>query len=117
MKDRYAPSAVELLRIVDETLDAYFALPVSQFHDLLQDLVNGLDIHLSTYATEAIGSCGKSFSIVICLVQCINEAIIVIFDETSLVFQLYFEVSLVSFLCISGVFHSFGHLVSTPEFM
>jgi hypothetical protein len=68
LKERYAPSAVELLRIVDETLDAYFALPVSQFPDLLQDLVNGIDIQLQNYATEAIGSCGKSYFTAICSV-------------------------------------------------
>jgi len=60
LKERYAPSAVELLRIVDETLDGYFALPVSQFSDLLQDLVNGIDIALKNYGTQAIGNCGKS---------------------------------------------------------
>jgi hypothetical protein len=53
---------------VDETLDAYFALPVSQFPDLLQDLVNGIDIQLQNYATEAIGSCGKSYFTAICSV-------------------------------------------------
>lgn len=64
LKERYAPSAVELLRIVDETLDAYFALPVSQFPDLLQDLVNGIDIQLQNYATEAIGSCGSKDALI-----------------------------------------------------
>lgn len=59
MKERYAPSALELLRIVDETLEGYFALPVSQFPDLLQDLVNGIDGALKEYATQAIGNCGK----------------------------------------------------------
>lgn len=61
MKERYASSAVELLRIVDEMLNTYFALPVSQFPELLQDLVNGIDNALKIYATQAIGSCGKPF--------------------------------------------------------
>lgn len=58
MKDRYAPSAVEILRMVDETLDAYFALPVSQFTDLLQELVNRLDVVLENYANQTIAPCG-----------------------------------------------------------
>lgn len=58
MKDRYAPSAVEILRMVDESLDAYFALPVSQFPDLLQELVNRLDVVLENYANQTIAPCG-----------------------------------------------------------
>lgn len=58
MRDHYAPSAVEILRMVDETLDAYFALPVSQFTDLLQELVNRLDVVLENYANQTIAPCG-----------------------------------------------------------
>ncbi|XP_024401007.1 protein unc-13 homolog [Physcomitrium patens] len=64
LKERYASSAVELLRIVDEMLNTYFALPVSQFPELLQDLVNGIDNALKIYATQAIGSCGEKDALI-----------------------------------------------------
>lgn len=69
MKDRYAPSAVEILRMVDESLDAYFALPVSQFPDLLQELVNRLDVVLENYANQTIAPCGTcSLNIIFAIV-------------------------------------------------
>ncbi|KAG8375593.1 hypothetical protein BUALT_Bualt10G0116600 [Buddleja alternifolia] len=54
-----APSAVEVLRIVDETLDAFFLLPIPMHPALLPDLVNGLDKCLQYYATKAKSGCGS----------------------------------------------------------
>ncbi|KAG5540705.1 hypothetical protein RHGRI_020815 [Rhododendron griersonianum] len=42
-QEGYAPSAVEVLRMVDETLDAYFQLPIPMHPALLPDLMVGLD--------------------------------------------------------------------------
>lgn len=57
-KECYAPSAVEVLRIVEETLDAFFDLPVSQHSDLLPDLVGGLDRTLQRYVFQTKSGCG-----------------------------------------------------------
>ncbi|KAL8153306.1 hypothetical protein V2J09_011066 [Rumex salicifolius] len=54
-----APSAVEVLRLVDETLDAYFQLPIPMHPMLLPDLVTGLDRCLQYYATKARSGCGS----------------------------------------------------------
>ncbi|GER25584.1 hypothetical protein STAS_01174 [Striga asiatica] len=54
-----APSAIEVLRIVDETLDAFFQLPIPMHPALLPDLVAGLDKCLQYYATKAKSGCGS----------------------------------------------------------
>ncbi|KAL8063316.1 hypothetical protein ABFX02_01G020000 [Erythranthe guttata] len=54
-----APSAVEVLRIVDETLEAFFLLPIPMHPALLPDLVTGLDKCLQYYATKAKSGCGS----------------------------------------------------------
>uniref|UniRef100_A0A0C9S5S1 TSA: Wollemia nobilis Ref_Wollemi_Transcript_18614_3809 transcribed RNA sequence n=1 Tax=Wollemia nobilis TaxID=56998 RepID=A0A0C9S5S1_9CONI len=61
-KEHYAPSAVEVLRIVDETLDAFFDLPVSQHPGLLPDLVAGLDRTLQRYVSQVKSGCGTKKS-------------------------------------------------------
>ncbi|XP_073129435.1 protein unc-13 homolog isoform X2 [Henckelia pumila] len=53
-----APSAVEVLRIVDETLDAFFQLPIPMHPALLPDLMTGLDKCLQYYVTKAKSGCG-----------------------------------------------------------
>ncbi|KAL3650800.1 hypothetical protein CASFOL_007203 [Castilleja foliolosa] len=53
-----APSAVEVLRVVDETLDAFFQLPIPMHPALLPDLVAGLDKCLQYYATKTKSGCG-----------------------------------------------------------
>ncbi|KAJ4749173.1 Gls protein (DUF810) [Rhynchospora pubera] len=53
-----APSAVEVLRIIDETLDAYFQLPIPMHRALLPDLTLGLDRSLQHYASKAKSGCG-----------------------------------------------------------
>ncbi|KAK9269018.1 hypothetical protein L1049_000786 [Liquidambar formosana] len=57
-KDRFAPSAVEVLRIVDETLEAFFLLPIPMHPVLLPDLMNGLDKCLQHYVLKAKSGCG-----------------------------------------------------------
>ncbi|KAI5586365.1 hypothetical protein BDE02_06G208100 [Populus trichocarpa] len=58
-QEGYAPSAVEVLRIIDETLDAYFQLPIPMHPVLLPDLMTGLDRCLQYYATKAKSGCGS----------------------------------------------------------
>lgn len=58
-QEGYAPSAVEVLRMVDETLDAYFQLPIPMHPALLPDLMAGLDRCLQYYITKAKSGCGS----------------------------------------------------------
>ncbi|XP_057478362.1 LOW QUALITY PROTEIN: protein unc-13 homolog [Actinidia eriantha] len=58
-QEGYAPSAVEVLRIIDETLDAYFQLPILMHPALLPDLMAGLDRCLQYYITKAKSGCGS----------------------------------------------------------
>uniref|UniRef100_A0A6M2EKY5 MHD1 domain-containing protein n=1 Tax=Populus davidiana TaxID=266767 RepID=A0A6M2EKY5_9ROSI len=57
-KERFAPSAVEVLRSVDETLEAFFLLPIPMHAVLLPDLVTGLDRCLQNYILKAKSGCG-----------------------------------------------------------
>ncbi|KAJ7523187.1 hypothetical protein O6H91_18G041000 [Diphasiastrum complanatum] len=57
-REQYASSAVELLRIVDETSDAFFKLPVSQNLELLQDFSVVLDGALYQYVHLVVVGCG-----------------------------------------------------------
>ncbi|KAK6912746.1 hypothetical protein RJ641_022347 [Dillenia turbinata] len=57
-KDGFAPSAVEILRIIDETLDSFFQLPIPMHPAILPDLIVGLDRCLQYYATKAKSGCG-----------------------------------------------------------
>ncbi|KAL5697608.1 hypothetical protein ACHQM5_028733 [Ranunculus cassubicifolius] len=56
--EKFAPSAVEVLRIIDETLDAFFLLPILTHQALLPDLVAGLDRSLLQYITKTKSGCG-----------------------------------------------------------
>ncbi|KAE9587055.1 hypothetical protein Lalb_Chr23g0269631 [Lupinus albus] len=56
---RCAPSAVEVLRIVNETLDAFFQLPIPMHPALLPEVINGLDRCLQHYIAKAKSSCGS----------------------------------------------------------
>ncbi|KAL5558666.1 hypothetical protein UlMin_034877 [Ulmus minor] len=58
-EDGYAPSAIEVLRIFDETLEAYFQLPIPMHPALLPDLITGLDRSLQYYITKAKSGCGS----------------------------------------------------------
>ncbi|MCD7465643.1 hypothetical protein HAX54_001662 [Datura stramonium] len=55
----FAPSAVEVLRIIDETLDAFFQLPIPMHPALLPDLMGGLDRCLQYYVSKAKSGCGS----------------------------------------------------------
>ncbi|KAJ9167868.1 hypothetical protein P3X46_019458 [Hevea brasiliensis] len=57
-KERFAPSAVDVLRIVDETLDAFFLLPIPMHPTLLPDLITGLDRCLQNYVLKTKSGCG-----------------------------------------------------------
>ncbi|XP_065024068.1 protein unc-13 homolog [Musa acuminata AAA Group] len=57
-KENRSPSSVEILRMVDETLDEYFDLPIPMHAVLLPDLLKGLDRSLQHYASEAQSGCG-----------------------------------------------------------
>ncbi|XP_073276051.1 protein unc-13 homolog [Primulina huaijiensis] len=73
-----APSAVEVLRIVDETLDAFFQLPIPMHPALLPDLMTGLDKCLQYYVTKAKSGCCGSRNTYIptmpALTRCTTEA-------------------------------------------
>ncbi|KAJ9688334.1 hypothetical protein PVL29_014167 [Vitis rotundifolia] len=57
-KERFAPSAVEVLRIIDETVEAFFLLPIQIHPVLLPDLLTGLDRCLQQYISKAKSGCG-----------------------------------------------------------
>jgi hypothetical protein len=54
-----APSAVDVLRMVDETLEAFFLLPILLHPVLLPELTSGLDKCMQHYVSKAKSSCGK----------------------------------------------------------
>ncbi|KAL4342403.1 hypothetical protein GQ457_08G003890 [Hibiscus cannabinus] len=58
-QEGFAPSAVEILRIIDETLDAFFQLPIPTHPALLPDLMVGLDKCLQYYTIKAKSGCGS----------------------------------------------------------
>ncbi|KAK1289039.1 hypothetical protein QJS10_CPB18g01053 [Acorus calamus] len=57
-KESVAPSCVEILRVVSETLDAFFQLPILVHQALLPDLVSGIDKSLQGYIYKAKSGCG-----------------------------------------------------------
>ncbi|KAK1315502.1 hypothetical protein QJS10_CPA06g00779 [Acorus calamus] len=57
-KESVAPSCVEILRVVSETLDAFFQLPILVHQALLPDLVIGIDRSLQGYIYKAKSGCG-----------------------------------------------------------
>jgi len=57
-KHNFALSAVDVLRIVDEALDAFFRLPISMHPILLPDLVSGLDRSIQQYVSRVKTGCG-----------------------------------------------------------
>ncbi|XVE98107.1 hypothetical protein REPUB_Repub03eG0076800 [Reevesia pubescens] len=63
-KEHFAPSAVEVLRIVDEALEAFFLLPISMHAMLLPDLTTGIDRCLQHYISKAKSGCGTRSSFV-----------------------------------------------------
>nr|GMD39180.1 protein unc-13 homolog [Ipomoea batatas] len=58
-KERVAPSGVEALRVIDETLEAFFLLPIPMHPALLPELLNGLDRCLQNYIFNIKSGCGS----------------------------------------------------------
>lgn len=54
-----APSSVDVLRMVDETLEAFFLLPILLHTVLLPELTSGLDKCMQHYVAKAKSSCGS----------------------------------------------------------
>ena len=44
---------------MEESLDAFFAMPVEQFPELLEQLVAGLDRALERYVNQTVSPCGE----------------------------------------------------------
>ncbi|KAL9252971.1 unc-13-like protein [Drosera capensis] len=57
-KEHIAPSAIEVLRTVEETMEAFFLLPIPIQPDLVADLVTGFDRCLQHYIKKAKSGCG-----------------------------------------------------------
>ncbi|KAK6944928.1 hypothetical protein RJ641_026030 [Dillenia turbinata] len=58
-RGRFAPSAVEVLRMVDESLEAFFMLPILIHSVLIPDLIHDLDKCLQHYILKAKSGCGS----------------------------------------------------------
>ncbi|KAM1046947.1 hypothetical protein TB2_025905 [Malus domestica] len=57
-KERLAPSAVEVLRIIDETLEAFFTLQIPMHSVLVPELMTSLDKCIQHYVLKAKSGCG-----------------------------------------------------------
>ncbi|XP_062192892.1 protein unc-13 homolog isoform X2 [Phragmites australis] len=57
-RDSFAPSSMEMLHIIDETLDAFFQLPIPMHSTLLPDLTAGFDACLKYYVSKVKSGCG-----------------------------------------------------------
>jgi hypothetical protein len=60
IREGYAPSAVEVLRIIDETLDAFFYLPLSKDPQYVKKIVAGVDQCARKYCQATLAGCGKN---------------------------------------------------------
>lgn len=60
-----APSSVDVLRMVDETLEAFFLLPILLHTVLLPELTSGLDKCMQHYVAKAKSSCGMHILLLI----------------------------------------------------
>ncbi|GKV06681.1 hypothetical protein SLEP1_g18540 [Rubroshorea leprosula] len=57
-RERLAPSGVEVLRTVDEIMEAFFLLPIPVHAVLLPELITGIDKCLQHYILKAKSGCG-----------------------------------------------------------
>ncbi|XP_027344230.1 protein unc-13 homolog isoform X2 [Abrus precatorius] len=55
----FAPSAAEILRIIHDSLEAFFLLPIPMHVVLLPELMSGLDKSLQQYILKAKSGCGN----------------------------------------------------------
>lgn len=58
-QEHFAPSAIEALRIIDDTLEAFFMLPIPTHSALLPELKAALDQCLQHYVSRVKSGCGK----------------------------------------------------------
>lgn len=58
-RDTVSPSSVEMLRIIDENLNAFFQLTIPMHSILLSDLKTGFDTCLQFYISKVKLGCGK----------------------------------------------------------
>ncbi|XP_004501156.1 protein unc-13 homolog [Cicer arietinum] len=58
-QEGYAPSAVDVLRVINETLDAFFQLPIPMHPALLPEVMHNLDRCLQYYVTKSKSGCGS----------------------------------------------------------
>ncbi|XP_062090872.1 protein unc-13 homolog [Humulus lupulus] len=63
-KEHFAPSAIEVLRIIDDTLEAFFLLPIPMHSVLIPDLMKALDRCLQHYVSKAKSGCGSRSSFI-----------------------------------------------------
>ena len=64
LREHYGASIVEVFRLIEETLDSFFALPMADPSLLLPDLVLGLDRALLRYVVVTRSGCGKASNLV-----------------------------------------------------
>ncbi|EFJ10239.1 hypothetical protein SELMODRAFT_128615, partial [Selaginella moellendorffii] len=60
LREHYAMSGVEVLRMVEDLLDAFFALPVYENPNFLRNLISGVSSVLERYAFLTVAGCGKT---------------------------------------------------------
>eukprot|EP00897_Mesotaenium_endlicherianum_P010589 jgi/Mesen1/9559/ME000640S08905 len=58
LKEHYGPSAVDVVRLLDETLAAFFALPLRPRPEALEELVAGMDKALQHYLERLLATTG-----------------------------------------------------------
>ncbi|KAF0899395.1 hypothetical protein E2562_019514 [Oryza meyeriana var. granulata] len=56
--ENFAPSSVKMMRIIDETFQAFFQLPITMHSTLHSDLTAGLDKNLQYYVSKSKTGCG-----------------------------------------------------------
>ncbi|MCO5595056.1 hypothetical protein L7F22_049093 [Adiantum nelumboides] len=64
LREHYGSSIVEVFRLIEETIDGFYALPVVESSILLEDLVPGLDKALVRYVGAAKNGCGSKMSLI-----------------------------------------------------
>ncbi|CAL5002414.1 unnamed protein product [Urochloa decumbens] len=62
-RDSFAPSSMEMLHLIEETLDAFFELSIPTDSTLLADLTAGLDKCLHYYVSKVKSVCGTQITL------------------------------------------------------
>jgi len=81
-KECFAPSVLEILGIIDDSLEAFFLLPIPMHAALLPELMSALDKSLQQYILKAKSGCGiyllhtirytKSYSVIPKITRLLN---------------------------------------------